>query len=295
MRIIVLFLLLLVGNTAVWAKENTSTALKLPLWEVQWQGKTAYLFGTMHFGVPEMYPLPDYVYKKLSASNILITEVDIRPEKTATLFSLIQTEGIDLSKPLSQRVPKDLYAQWQAYLKAKNIPEDMFQPMKTWLATLTLSVLQLKAAGFDETLGVEAHLYKEANKHQLSLGFLETPESQIKALSSLSDEHQYTLMRSTLEMKEGDFANMLNAWKSGKVNDFMESYLGGTTPEFAKAFVKILLDDRNQVMANGVIKSMKEGKTPFVAVGAAHLDGANSVIKLLEKQGAKVVDVQHGS
>src|SRR5437868_4003887 len=48
------------------------------LYRVRHQGNTSYLFGTIHVGKPEFYPLEPRVTKAFAESGRLVVEFDIR-------------------------------------------------------------------------------------------------------------------------------------------------------------------------------------------------------------------------
>jgi uncharacterized protein YbaP (TraB family) len=51
---------------------------------------------------------------------------------------------------------------------------------------------------------------------------------------------------------------------------------------------KMLIDQRNQVMASGIAQKMADGQPRFVVVGVAHLVGTAGVPELLRKRGYQV-------
>ena len=91
------------------------------------------------------------------------------------------------------------------------------------------------------------------------------------------------------EMK-GEFQVMLDAWSRGDIAGVAKSFNSdmGDAPELMDA----LISRRNTNWANWVRTRLDKPGTVMMAVGAGHLAGDKSVVKLLEKQGLKVTRVQ---
>ena len=86
------------------------------------------------------------------------------------------------------------------------------------------------------------------------------------------------------------FGGMLDAWSRGDVKGIADSFNSdlGDAPELKDA----LLVRRNANWARWVKGRLDQPGTVMVAVGAGHLAGDQSVVKMLEKQGVKVTRVQ---
>jgi uncharacterized protein YbaP (TraB family) len=83
---------------------------------------------------------------------------------------------------------------------------------------------------------------------------------------------------------------MLQAWANGDVAGVARTFDGETalSPELRKA----LMTDRNARWADWLKARMAKPGTVFVAVGAGHLAGKDSVEAMLAAKGVKVVRVQ---
>jgi uncharacterized protein YbaP (TraB family) len=83
---------------------------------------------------------------------------------------------------------------------------------------------------------------------------------------------------------------MLDAWSRGDIAGVAKSFNGdmGKSPELMDA----LIARRNANWANWVRTRLDQPGTVLMAVGAGHLAGDTSVVKLLQKEGLKVTRVQ---
>ena len=87
-----------------------------------------------------------------------------------------------------------------------------------------------------------------------------------------------------------EFAKMIRAWGSGDT-----AMIAATFDDELKTsgpLADALLVKRNQRWALWLANRMKQPGTVFVAVGAGHLAGANSVQAMLAKRGFRVWRVQ---
>jgi uncharacterized protein YbaP (TraB family) len=95
------------------------------------------------------------------------------------------------------------------------------QPMKPWLAALTLSVAPLLKAGIDPAQGVDKQLKTQMTAAGKPVYGLETAEQQIQFLANLSSPMQLAFLRDTLRDVDKDTEELRSlvdrAWKQGDV------------------------------------------------------------------------------
>jgi uncharacterized protein YbaP (TraB family) len=164
---------------------------------------------------------------------------------------------------------------------------DIFRP---WYAGLTLSLAPLKKAGYDPASGVEITLKARAEAAGKPIHGFETIEKQVLILANLPQDIQLEFLRSTL--KDYDEATteldaMVDAWSSGDVarlDQVTNRDMKAEAPDIYKA----LLTDRNAGFADQIQTLLAGSGTAFVAVGAAHLAGDDSVQAMLEARGIAV-------
>ena len=86
------------------------------------------------------------------------------------------------------------------------------------------------------------------------------------------------------------FQAMLDAWSNGDLDGIARTFDDETqmSPELKAA----LMSRRNAAWADWLAKRMEKPGTVFVAVGAGHLAGEDSVQAMLKKKGLKAKRVQ---
>ncbi len=263
------------------------------LWVVKDADTTIYLFGTIHVLKPGLSWFDEGVKKAFDESQEVVLEM-VMPDPQA-MTALIQRLAISTGGPaLPDKLAPDKKA---AYLKALSdlgLPANAFDRTDPWFASTNLSLLPLIKLGYDPAAGAEAKITEAAKTARKTVTGLETAEQQLGYFESMSDGAQIALLNSTvaeLPRMQPMIENMVAAWAAGdpdKLGAIMNEGLT-ETPEVAK----ILLTDRNQRWADWIDARLEKPGTVFVAVGAGHLAGKDSVIADLEKKKLKVTRVKY--
>jgi len=155
--------------------------------------------------------------------------------------------------------------------------------MEPWYAATNLSLLPLMKKGYDVSNGPEQSITKAAAAQGKPVKGLETAEEQLNIFHSLSMPAQVAFLSSTIDelpKLDATMSKMVDSWAKGDpdalgktLNDDLDS-----SPEVKKA----LLVDRNKRWAFWISNRMKEPGTVFIAVGAGHLAGKDSVMEQLK-------------
>ena len=77
------------------AEPAGDTAQKLFLWKVTGSQGVVYLFGTVHLGRADLYPLAPIIEASFKQADTLITEADlIEPQDTSRVLKLLLQKGV---------------------------------------------------------------------------------------------------------------------------------------------------------------------------------------------------------
>jgi uncharacterized protein YbaP (TraB family) len=252
------------------------------LWVVKDEDTTIYLFGTIHVLKPGLSWFDEGVKKAFDSSDELVLEM-VQPAPAA-MQSIVMSKGFAMTGPtLPEKLPA---TDRPIYLKALadlGIPSAMFDRAQPWFAATNLSILPLLKLGYDPASGPENVLTDAALTEKKTIAGLETPEQQIGFLANLSDGTQLQFLESTLKELPNTAKNMdkmVGAWSRGDPATLGEIMNDGIkdSPELAKT----LLFDRNARWAQWIKARLARPGTVFVAVGAGHLAGKQSVIEQLK-------------
>jgi uncharacterized protein YbaP (TraB family) len=262
------------------------------IWRVKGAHGTVYLFGTIHVMKPDVDWQTAKVRAAFAASDAVYVEVANLDDKTAGL-PLAAQFGLDMAHPLSTKIGKDDVGLLDAAAKGMGLPgESTFEPMQPWLVTMTVGVMPMLKAGYDPASGVDVVLLKQARDAGKKIVGLETMEQQLHFVADEPQAEQVEMLHKELteiEKNTAEMADMVAAWERGEVTKIGAIENGEMKTKYAEEY-KTLVVDRNTkwaVTLDGLLKDPATG-TVFVAVGAAHLAGDDSVIEMLKKDGWKV-------
>lgn len=263
------------------------------LWVVKDADSTLYLFGSVHVLRPTTgWSSPRVEVAFDSASDIWF-EIS-NPDDQAAIMPLIQQRGLSPETPLSSRLTPQENAELDAAAQAMGASAAQLQPMKPWLAALSLSVAPLIKAGYDPKSGVELVLKARAEAAGKPIHGFETIDKQIGILAGLPDDVQLAFLRETLKDYENaatKLDEMVEAWARGDVAT-LDRVTITEMKEASPALYQAVLVDRNTDWANQIQTLLEGSGTAFIAVGAAHLTGDDSVQAILQKRGVTVEAAQ---
>ncbi|MDP3803842.1 TraB/GumN family protein [Brevundimonas sp.] len=257
------------------------------LWVVRDADSTLYLFGTVHVLRPTTAWGSARVDAAFDSADQIWFEIS-NPDDQTAIIPLIQQHGLSPDRPLSSLLTEAEMADLNAAATAAGLPAARLNLFRPWFAALTLSVAPLVKAGYDPQSGVEQILKARAGDRPVH--GLETIDKQIGILAGMPEAEQLAFLRAMLEAWEDatvELDRMVDAWAAGDVATLEEISVDEMREE-SQALYQALLVQRNTDWA-GQIQTLLEGSgTVFIAVGAAHLAGEDSVQEILEARGVTV-------
>jgi uncharacterized protein YbaP (TraB family) len=267
------------------------------LYRVSHEGRTAYLFGTIHVGKQGALPLAPQAARALLASKALVIELDIRqnePFQLALARHGSYAEGDTIQHHLS---PASLQLLVQALSRA-GLSLQSVERYKPWLLANMLVGQELDRNGFQRADAVEYVLLAAAQKQDKTVRELESAEYQLALFDSL-DEHQQEqyLLENLADLADGNSLRkseeLIEAWNSadgGRINAAWRTLTSGDTVS-AGFMQRTLLGKRNPEMASSIERILQQDQVAFVGVGLLHLVGDNGLPQLLRQRGYEVEQV----
>lgn len=264
------------------------------MWTFSDEDTTVYLYGTVHLLKPEVKWRSAALDAALKDADTLVLEADVAsPESAAGLQKLVMEYGVfSDGQSLTGLLEDDDEAVVAAALQESGIPIQAFDTMKPWMVGLQLSMMQIMQAGYDPQSGVETILMADAKDKNLA--YLETAETQIKALGGAPlDEQVQGLMAtlSSMELGEEYLDALVAEWADGDVKG-IGALMANPAMFGTQDAYDTLLTERNRNWVPGIKALLDEPGTKLVAVGAGHLAGPDSVVTMLKKDGIKIKAVQ---
>lgn len=285
-RAFLLAALLLLGSCGPAPREA-----KPALWAVRDGDTTVYLFGTVHMLRPELRWFEGPVRSAFERSDTLVLELVMPPsgETQALLDKLGRTPG----DPTVAALPPAEHARLNTALRSAGLSDRALDRDEPWLAALTLSLLPLQKLGYDDANGAEQVLQTAATKAGKRVQGLETAAEQFGYFDHLSAAAQRRLLADTVDglADTGKAVDAtVAAWSKGDA-DGLARLLNADLAKNPELRDTLLLR-RNRAWATWIRDRMQRPGAVFVAVGAGHLAGRESVLALLQQAGLKVERLQ---
>jgi uncharacterized protein YbaP (TraB family) len=286
--------LALTGCAAQPAAQSAGTSGARPaMWRVADADTTIYLFGTIHM-LPEGQTWRTAAFDEaLAGADELVLEiadVDDPMAMAQTMMKLGVASGLP---PLRERVPEAKRAALDAMVKESGHPPAVLDRLETWAASLSLLGVTFKRLGLNPDLGVEKQVTAGWKAEGKPVRGLETVEQQLGFFDTLPEAQQRAFLEGVVD-DPGDakaqFQAMLDAWSRGDEKAIARTF--DDEANFSPELRAVLLGKRNARWAEWIDGRMDRPGTVFVAVGAGHLAGRDSVQSLLKARGLKAKRVQ---
>lgn len=261
------------------------------MWEVESNGNTVYLVGSMHIADDSFYPLSEKFEEAFAEADYLGVEIDISKAADEAQQKLILDLGsYQDGTTLKDHVSSETYTKLGDILKKNGLEPNALDAFKPWVAESTLASLKSTTVGYEASAGVDLYFIQKAIESKLPIIELESYESQLGMFNDFSKELQEETLKATLDnfdVLDDSVNQMAEMWKTGNDEQLLE-----LTNSFSdnEEYNKAMLIDRNIGMADkidGYLKSDKKEEY-FIVVGAAHYLGEHGIVKLLEDKGYTV-------
>ena len=261
------------------------------LWKLSDSDTTVYLFGTVHVLPKGINWFHGPVSEAFHASDSLVTEI-IEGDPGEMQSIVLRKAVLPAGQTLRAQMTDDQRATYETALKEYGVPAEMFDRFDPWYAAVGLSTLPLLEQGYAPEQGVEkllGSLAQNAGKPHLAL---ETAEEQLSLFDALPLEVQHRYLGEVIAQLpsiRSELEAMVAAWQRGD-EEKIASVMNAERSD--PVLIKALLTDRNARWADWVETRMGEPGTIFLAVGAGHLAGEESLQAMLERKGMAVERLQ---
>lgn len=259
------------------------------LWVIRDADSTIYLYGTVHTLKPGTAWGSDKVDAAFNSASELWMEL-VDPNDQSELGPLIQQYGARPGEPLSSWLTPEEKTAFDAAVRGMGADPAQIDPFRPWFAALMIATGPLNTAGFDPKLGVELDLRARALAAGKPIRGFETVGQQIRGLALMSDENQKVYLRHYLKTWNTAAADLDRAVAGWAVGDqaALEAFAWENGRAISEETHQTFLARRNADWA-GQIETLLQGSgVSFIAVGAAHLAGDDSVQDLLAARGVTV-------
>ncbi len=279
------------------AAADAAPAEKGPaMWRLADEDSEIFLFGTFHILPADIAWTTAAFDSAMAATAATVTEVDTKSAAAqAKMAALVRELGLNpAGVTLSSALGPDRAARFGRLAGQYGLQMRSLEPLKPWLAMITLSVMVMQKEGFEAASGAEEAILARARREGDAVTHLESAEYQVRALASLDEAEILADFDASLEQFAGFRAyskRVLGAWRTGDVAALERETLASMRDSAPGAF-DILITARNRNWTKEIDALMQGDGDYFIAVGAGHLIGEGSVVDMLAEKGYVVARVQ---
>lgn len=266
-------------------------AAKPALWKVSDKDTTIYLFGTVHLLPKGIEWYNGKLQTAFEGSQELVTEI---PEVSdgESISMMLKHGTLPAGQTLRDGMSAEEKTKFEAAMTSLGLPVSAFDRYKPWFAAVAMATLPLQKSGYSLDSGVENQLGKRNKALGRPRTGLETLDFQLGIFNGLKPEDQkrylFEVIDGIPEIKP-QIDKMVAAWAKGDAAGLAELMNAETDDP---VLWEALLTNRNRNWSVWIDNRLDQPGVVFVAVGAGHLGGKDSVQSFLAKSGIKAVRVQ---
>jgi uncharacterized protein YbaP (TraB family) len=277
------------------AFEPAAAADRGALFKVMANGHTLHLFGTIHLGRPDFYPLEPRIRAAVAAAPTLALEVDLERDPAAVVASVQQHGMFAPGSPGYAGLAPERRARIEGALRKIGIDPARVMQLKPWVLGSMLAVVEANKLGYQIELGMDKHLAQLARSGRTKVAELESVQFQAALFNRVPDEQQWRMLEETLEMIESGRAaretrELVEAYDSADHAAFeaIARRIDSDPSQTGKFTRELLLDERNGPMADKLVAMLEREHNSVAAVGVLHLVGKRGLPELLRARGLTV-------
>ncbi|MCG9695523.1 TraB/GumN family protein [Shewanella sp. Isolate11] len=269
-------LLVLIGLLSLFAITKVMAAVsdKPPFYKISYQGKSAYLLGSIHVGSEDFYPMAPQIETAFDNASALVIEADIENADVGKLINRYGKTPIAKTEAQDQLTAKRLEGYCQNNITVCNA----LAGYSPWLQATQLSVMRFGLLGYQPHWGVDQVLIGKNRSRPIIE--LENAEFQFQLLSSFGGEDQWDMVLEAIEVSDEEMMALINAWRSGDEVAIDQLMVGQLQHGDDIEMLDKILWQRNIDMSHKIAKLMtkQDSDEPlFIVVGAGHVVGDKGI------------------
>jgi uncharacterized protein YbaP (TraB family) len=262
------------------------------LWEISGNGmkKPSYLFGTMHVSNKLVFHLGDSFYNALKSVQVVALETNPEFWQEQYSQSFFQN-GMNNNSFAESNFSRNLSIGDFAIKDYTEVVKASLALEPAMINSFLYRTYGGMNAEFEEDTYLDMHIFqagKKLKKHLTGVeDFKESERLVMEAYRDMQNDKNKKLR--SYDEDANDPRLIENAYRKGDL-DLLDSLelLNVTSDAFQEKF----LYKRNEIQARSIDTILKNNRTVFAAVGAAHLPGERGVIQMLRDMGYKLRPVK---
>jgi len=269
-------------------------------------GDVLWLFGSIHVGREEFYPLPDYVMDAFEGSDALAVEFDVVEfeKNPGDMMSILQKLCYLDGTTIKDHIDEATYDSAVKILTDSGYYNALLDYYIPALWSSFIDECTYTKMGIDLENGIDKYLINLAYEADKEVLDVESAEYQFGMLADYSDELQAFLLRQSVESYDKtdeldvELDKMAELWAAGDEEAFEEYLLTEdddiTDPEelaLYEEYNESMIVVRNGNMTDYAVDILEEGREVFMCVGAGHVGGEGGIADRLHELGYTVSKV----
>lgn len=266
------------------------------MWAVRDADSTLYMLGTVHLLRPETQWRTATLDKAIAEAEELWLELPTTDAAAMAveMMPLVARYGLSPGKRLSDVLTREEMKTLDEAAKLAGLSASQLNMFRPWFAALTISNAAVMRAGYDPLSGVDSKIEALFLERGIKPKGLETAELQIRVFAGMTPEQELRYLRETME-EYGDapveLDAMVDQWARADLPALEAMFVSEMKTEEPDLYAA-LLTNRNASWVSQIEGILAGKGVSFMAVGAGHLIGPDSVIAMLEARGVTAERVQ---
>jgi len=261
------------------------------IWKIDGPKGDIYLFGSVHLLPKDVNWRTPALDAALNEAQVVVFEIDLDQAKdpVATRDLVVNLGLLPQGTSLRKLLAPERRAKLERVAASLNLQVATLDPLRPWLAAITIGVQWIVSKGYDPNSGVDQSVWDWAKANNKERVPLETIEEQLNVFAGLTREEETEYLVVSLDQIEKTpemLSDMVTAWRKGNTKALDKLLNEGMND--VPALNKRMLADRHTKWLPQIDRMMADGRTHVVVVGTAHLVGKDSVIAMLRAKGVKV-------
>jgi uncharacterized protein YbaP (TraB family) len=289
--LVLLFSLLSVFCLAAHAGAGTERGA---LFKATLDGHVMHLFGTLHVGLPEFYPLEPRVMAALAEASTLALEI-VPDQPRSDLLRALRSHGMLGPGKGYDAMPAGQRLRLDKLIRQGGIDAGTVLAYKPVLLATMLTLAEYTRQGYRTDLSSEAFLARQARNNRARVIELESLGAQLAMLDRLAEADRWRFldeMMGTIESgaQRAEANTIVRAWSTAdrKALDDIAARCEADTSVSGRFVTQVLLKERNAAIADKLVRLLQAEEKTMAAIGVLHLLGNGSVPELLRARGVNI-------
>ncbi|MCS0614362.1 TraB/GumN family protein [Massilia kyonggiensis] len=286
------FLLILVWLLAAPMAHGTDRGA---LFRLTLDGHVMHLFGTLHVGLPDFYPLEDRLTGALAEASTLALEID-PDQPRADLQEALRAYGmLAPGNPAYDSLPPLQKRRLDRLLQQGGLDASFMLGFKPVLLATMLTLAEYTRQGYRADLSSDAWLARQARRRHVRVLALESLGGQLALLDRLPMPDRWRFLEEMMDTIESgaqrtEAREVVRAWSIAdrQALDRMAERCETDRSVSGRFVTQVLLKERNVGLADRLLQLLRAEDRTVAAIGVLHLLGTGSVPALLEQSGVTI-------